>query len=442
VARPVKELKGFKRITLAPGQTSTVSFVLTADELYYFNEATSSYEVEAGQYTVRIGGSSDNLSLTGIFSILDGPRKPDLLITSLKMVPPYPLPGQKVVFLATVKNQGSAATTSGSPLKLSFTLNGREVSWSDEFTGSIPAGGMALICGNRGSDGINTWTADTVGSYTVTAHVDPDNSIDECVETNNSLTTELTVYPKPLENLALHKTATASSVEGPGLEASKAVDDDLGSRWSSAFSDPQWIYVDLGAIYHIDEVVLNWETAYAKQYFLQISDSASGWTNIWQETNGDGGIDRIRVSANGRFLRMLGIERATSWGYSLYEIEVYGSSTTGIVWPERTSERPVSYYLYQNFPNPFNPSTTIKYRLPKAYHVGLAVYNILGQTVTTLVDQVEDPGYHAMLFNASGLASGVYIYRLQVSTTSGQAGDMSADSRQVFVATKKMSLLK
>jgi beta-glucosidase len=442
VARPVKELKGFKRITLAPGQTSTVSFVLTADELYYFNEATSSYEVEAGQYTVRIGGSSDNLPLTGSFYVLDGPRKPDLLITSLKMVPPYPLPGQKVVFLATVKNQGSAATTAGSPLKLSFTLNGREVSWSDEFTGSIPAGGMALVCGNRGSNGINTWTADTVGSYTVTAQVDPDNSIDECVETNNSFTAELTVYPKPLENLALNKAATASSIEGPGLEASKAVDGDMGTRWSSAFSDPQWIYVDLGAIYHIDEVVLNWETAYAKQYFLQISDSASGWNNIWQETNGDGGIDRIHVSANGRFLRMLGTERATAWGYSLYEIEVYGSSTTAVVSPEKTSERPVSCYLYENFPNPFNPSTTIKYGLPRAYHVKLMVYNVLGELLATLVDHVEDPGYHAVPFNASGLASGVYIYRLQVSTPSGQAGTLPTDSRQVFLATKKMLLLK
>jgi len=427
VARPVKELKGFNRITLAPGQTSTVTFVLTADELYYFNETTISYEVEAGQYTVRVGGSSDNLPLAGSFKVLDGPLKPDLLITNIKMVPPYPLPGQKVVFLATVKNQGSAATTSGSPLKLSFTLNGRQVSWSDEFTGSIPAGGVALICGNRGSNDINTWTADTVRSYTVTAQVDPDNSIDECVETNNMAMSQLTVYPEPPQNLAMHRSVATSSVEGVGLEGSNAVDGNMGTRWSSAFSDPQWITVDLGAIVHIDEVLLYWETAYAKKYFLQIADSVSGWRNVWYETNGDGGIDRIPLSVNGRYVKILGVERATSWGYSLYEIEVHGSTTTGVVSPEKSGDLPISCSLYENFPNPFNPSTTIKYGLPKTFHVKLMVHNILGQLVTTLVDRVEDPGYHAVLFDASGLASGVYFYRLEAKD---------------FVSTKKLILLR
>jgi hypothetical protein len=343
------------------------------------------------------------------------------------MVPPYPLPGQKVVLLAAVKNQGSAAATPGTPLKLAFSVNGQQVSWSDEFSGSIPAGGMALICGNRGSHDINTWTADTVGAYTVAAQVDPDNSIDECVETNNALTTQLAVYPRPLQNLALNKAATASSVEGPGLEASKAVDGNIGTRWSSGFSDPQWITADLGAIVHIDEVLLYWETAYAKKYFLQIADSVSGWRNVWYETNGDGGIDRIRFSVNGRYVKMLGVERATSWGYSLYEIEVHGSTTTGFVSPEVISDLPISCSLYENFPNPFNPSTTITYGLPKAFHVNLTVYNILGQLVTTLVDHVEDPGYHAVVFSATGLASGVYFYRLEAKD---------------FVSTKRLILLR
>jgi hypothetical protein len=286
---------------------------------------------------------------------------------------------------------------------------------------------MALICGNRGSNGINTWTADTVGSYTVTAQVDPDNSIDECVETNNALTTELAVYPRPPQNLALNKAATASSIEGVGLEASKAVDGNMGTRWSSSFSDPQWIFVDLGVTYHIDEVVLNWEAEYAKQYFLQLSDSASGWTNIWQETNGDGGIDSIRVSANSRFLRLLGIQRATPRGYSLYEIEVYGSTTTGVVSPERTSGGPVSYYLYESFPNPFNPSTTIEFTLPRSNFVTLKVFNILGEEVATLAGQDFTAGSYRVDWNAKGVASGVYLYRLVAGS---------------FVETKKMLLLK
>jgi hypothetical protein len=185
--------------------------------------------------------------------------------------------------------------------------------------------------------------------------------------------------------------------------------------------------VDLGAIYHIDEVVLNWEAEYAKQYFLQLSDSASGWTNIWQETNGDGGIDSIRVSANSRFLRLLGIQRATPRGYSLYEIEVYGSTTTGVVSPERTSGGPVSYYLYESFPNPFNPSTTIEFTLPRSNFVTLKVFNILGEEVATLAGQDFTAGSYRVDWNAKGVASGVYLYRLVAGS---------------FVETKKMLLLR
>jgi subtilase family serine protease len=106
------------------------------------------------------------------------------------MVPPYPLPGQKVIFYATVKNQGSAPTIAGSPLKLSFNVNGQQVSWSDEFTNSIPAGGMELICGN-------TWTANAVGTFNIEATVDPDKTVDECVETNNVFSSQFSVYPFP-----------------------------------------------------------------------------------------------------------------------------------------------------------------------------------------------------------------------------------------------------
>ena len=73
---------------------------------------------------------------------------------------------------------------------------------------------------------------------------------------------------------------------------------------------------------------------------------------------------------------------------------------------------PVAYELAQNYPNPFNPSTTIKYELPQRAHVVLTVFNMLGQQVAVLQNGEQQAGYHEAVFDASGLASGVYLYRL------------------------------
>ncbi len=419
IAMPVKQLKGFKRVTLNAGEKSTINFVLTADELYYFNETTSSYEVLPGQYTVRVGGSSDNLPVIGTFQVLDSQRKPDLLITNIKMVPPYPLPGQNVIFLATVKNQGTAATTAGTPLKASFTVNGQQVCWSDNYTSSIPAGGMALICGNSGPNGTNTWTATAVGNYSVGATVDPDNTVDECVETDNSFSSQLTVYPQPPippVNLALNKPVTVTSVEKTGLEGSKAVDGNMGTRWSSAFSDPQSITIDLGAMYQIDEVVLYWETAYAKEYYLKISNDGSVWTDVNHETNGSGGIAHISVGANAQFVQMLGIQRATQYGYSIWEIEVHGPEDTNVDAGPKYS-LPWLFSLSNSYPNPFNPTTRIEFTLAERGLAHLRVFNLLGQEVARLFDDVAVPGRkYQVVFDGTSLSSGAYVVRLESGT--------------------------
>ncbi len=91
------------------------------------------------------------------------------------------------------------------------------------------------------------------------------------------------------------------------------------------------------------------------------------------------------------------------------------------------STKPVTYSLNQNYPNPFNPTTIISYSIPKAGFVTLKIYNILGQEVTTLVNQTQSAGSYKFNFNASSLSSGIYFYRL----TSGN-----------YTQIKKMILLK
>ena len=78
----------------------------------------------------------------------------------------------------------------------------------------------------------------------------------------------------------------------------------------------------------------------------------------------------------------------------------------------QTSTPPREYRLYQNYPNPFNPTTTIRYGLPERSHVTLSVFNTLGQRVIVLVHAVEEAGEHSVRFDGTGLASGVYLYRL------------------------------
>ncbi|MBE0571498.1 MAG: T9SS type A sorting domain-containing protein [Ignavibacteriaceae bacterium] len=109
------------------------------------------------------------------------------------------------------------------------------------------------------------------------------------------------------------------------------------------------------------------------------------------------------------------------------EITVTNESINKLLILSDKSETPITYSLEQNFPNPFNPTTTIKFAVTKESNVNLSVYNILGELVSTLVNEQLKTGYHQYEFDASNLASGVYLCRII-------AGD--------FVETRKMVLLR
>ncbi|MBD0742897.1 beta-N-acetylhexosaminidase [Streptomyces sp. CBMA152] len=131
-------------------------------------------------------------------------------------------------------------------------------------------------------------------------------------------------------NLARNRPTTASSTETPNFPAALATDGDPGTRWSSAYSDPQWLQVDLGSTQSIGRVVLRWETAYGKSFQIQVSDDAGTWRTLYSTTSGTGGVqDLTGLSGTGRYIRVYGTQRGTSYGYSLYEFEVYGGQLSG-----------------------------------------------------------------------------------------------------------------
>ncbi|MEK9138444.1 MAG: T9SS type A sorting domain-containing protein [Bacteroidota bacterium] len=94
---------------------------------------------------------------------------------------------------------------------------------------------------------------------------------------------------------------------------------------------------------------------------------------------------------------------------------------------EQRHHSPDHFVLRRNYPNPFNPSTIIKYEIPSTSYTTLKVFDVLGREVATLVDGVEEPGYKSVQWDASGVASGVYFYRLSAAE---------------FVQTKKLLILK
>ncbi len=94
---------------------------------------------------------------------------------------------------------------------------------------------------------------------------------------------------------------------------------------------------------------------------------------------------------------------------------------------EKLSDLPAEYFLNQNYPNPFNPTTTIEFSIGRTSMVKLKVYDIIGKEVLTLINENKRPGSYKFDFNADGLSSGVYIYRLETNE---------------FIDSKKLIILK
>jgi hypothetical protein len=103
------------------------------------------------------------------------------------------------------------------------------------------------------------------------------------------------------------------------------------------------------------------------------------------------------------------------------------ATSTLVVSVEQETDQPSDFALEQNYPNPFNPSTTFRYSIPTQSKVVIKVYDILGNEITTLMDEEKSVGTYELTWNAVNLPSGVYFYQLRACS---------------FIETKKMLLLK
>jgi hypothetical protein len=184
----------------------------------------------------------------------------------------------------------------------------------------------------------------------------------------------------------------------------------MTTRWSSLFSDPQWIYVDLGATYTINRVVLRWEVAYGRSYTIQTSSNASTWTTIFTTTTGNGATDDLAVNGTGRYVRMRGTVRGTTYGYSLWEFEVYGTAAAGLVAQKKVAAEemiPEGNVLVS--PNPTSSGNIIvRIYSEQPEEATLTLMTDLSQPVST-VRKTLVRGLNVISVPARGAANGLYF---------------------------------
>lgn len=161
------------------------------------------------------------------------------------------------------------------------------------------------------------------------------------------------------------KKAVASSLEGNQYKFAPggAVDGNLETRWASDRSDLEWILFELNKKTVIDKVVIQWESAYGKNYQIQVSENGKDWYVVYNAVKHEGGKETVNFKpVNAKFVRMLGISRGTGWGYSIWEFEIYASdkdpvSLTGFAKPEeitypKSDITPGAYYYFSSAKSP------------------------------------------------------------------------------------------
>ncbi len=246
-------------------------------------------------------------------------------------------------------------------------------------------------------------TAVSAGTAQITATSNDNSDISDA--------STITVIEIPSGNLALNKPVSVSSTEYHTLGASNAVDGDSDTRWSSLYSDPEWISVDLGTNYAINRVKLTWAWNSTADYDIQVSTDNVSWTTIKSVSGNTTTVnDNTGLSGTGRYVRIYCTARLSEWGHSIYELEVYGSSSNtstqkSVALGNTKLEQDNSNILV--YPNPaFDDKVKVKLTGYSGENT-ISIIDFSGKVIVS--EKVAVEGNHEFTLNVESLKSGIYI---------------------------------
>lgn len=203
------------------------------------------------------------------------------------------------------------------------------------------------------------------------------------------------------KNIALYKPIYADDTEGNNV-AQNANDSLMNTRWSSNFSEPHFLTLDLQNYYQINKIKIHWEYAHAQSYKILFSNDSVTWDTAVVKTNSNGGLDEFSVNNQARYIKLLCLERATEYGFSLYEFEVFGYLSSFFTKTNKTKTN-TSIIVY---PNPANDYLYVKNIEQKKCKI--EIYSIIGKKEhEAYIDNNK--------ISVQNLPSGVYIYKININ---------------------------
>jgi len=124
--------------------------------------------------------------------------------------------------------------------------------------------------------------------------------------------------------------AEASSTQAPekekkeNFDSKNAIDGDPATRWSSNFSEPQWLIIDLGKTCDVDKMAITWESAYATSYNIEVSTDKDTWTEVYSTQEGKGSTENMTFNPQkARYIKINCLKRKGQWGFSIWDVSVY-----------------------------------------------------------------------------------------------------------------------